>query len=88
MRARSSVLRYHSSFISLYSFAVVASRHLRVRLPRASLSSRGEKIFQRCCGIFGQNSRGYFHAMIQLRMIQHRETRAHRAAFGVWSAVN
>ena len=80
---RSCVTTHRSSPISCrWSLGISSATAANV------LSSRGEKIFQHRCRVFGQNSRGYFHAMIQLRMIQHRETRAHRAAFGVWSAVN
>jgi hypothetical protein len=54
----------------------------------ASLAADGEEVFERYCCLFCQNSGGHFYAMVKLGMIEDREARAYRAAFGVWRAIN
>jgi hypothetical protein len=62
---------------------------LRLRAAESiDLSAGCEKGLKQGRSFVGQNSRNHLHAMVELRVIEHRKTRADGSAFGVVCAID
>ena len=60
----------------------------RDRAGRPASAAGGEECLQQRGGVFGTNARRDFDAVIDSRMVEDGEARAHRASLGIIGAIN